>query len=200
MRSRGSLLAEPVASQSSLAPAARGTVAWWQNALLSLFVYTADAEDAPSNWVGEGDGPTVYLHAGYQKLLDAEQLPGAKPPWGNLTAIDLSAGEIAWQLPLGDYPQILEAGGSGLGAENYGGPVVTAGGLVFIAATPDARFRAFDKQSGELLWQTELPAAGFATPATYEADGRQFVVIAAGGGKLGVASGSEYVAFALPRE
>ena len=181
-------------------PGMAGTVAWWQNALLSWFVYTADAEDAPSNWARQGDGPTVYIHAGYQKLLDAEQLPGSKPPWGNLTAIDLSAGEIAWQLPLGDYPQVLEAGGSGLGAENYGGPIVTGGGLVFIAATPDGRFRAFDKRSGALLWQVELPAAGFATPATYEADGRQFVVIAAGGGKLGVPSGSEYVAFALPRE
>lgn len=181
-------------------PAMAGTVAWWQNALLSLFVYTADAEDAPSNWAEQSEGPKVYLNAGYQKLLDAEQLPGTQPPWGNLTALDLSAGKIAWQIPLGDYPQVLAAGGRGLGAENYGGPIVTAGGLVFIAATPDGRFRAFDKRSGELLWEVELPAAGFATPASYEADGRQFVVIAAGGGKLGRPSGSQYVAFALPRD
>ena len=86
------------------------------------------------------------------------------------------------------------------GTENYGGPVVTAGGLVFIAATPDERFRAFDKSTGELLWETKLPAAGYATPATYAAAGRQFIVVAAGGGKLGTPSGSRYVAYALPRQ
>ncbi len=107
-------------------------------------------------------------------------------------------GKLRWQVPLGDYPKLLELGESGYGAENYGGPVVTSGGLVFIAATPDARLRAFDTRRGEILWEAELPAAGFATPAVYEADGRQFVVIAAGGGKLGAASGGEYMAFALP--
>ena len=135
----------------------------------------------------------------YQKLLDAEQLPGAKPPWGNLTAIDLSAGEIAWQLPLGDYPQILEAGGGGLGAENYGGPVVTAGGLVFIAATPDETVRAFDSDTGEVLWQANLPHSGFATPATYQVGGRQYVVIAAGGNVL-TEIGDGLRAYALPGE
>ena len=103
-------------------------------------------------------------------------------------------------MPLGDYPQVLESGRSGLGSENYGGPVVTAGGLLFIAATPDAKLRAYDKRTGTLLWQGELPTAGFATPATYEAGGRQFVVVAAGGGKLGAESMARYVAFALPDE
>ena len=95
---------------------------------------------------------------------------------------------------------MIESGQSGLGAENYGGPVVTAGGLVFIAATPDRRIRAFDKDTGALLWQDTLPFAGFATPAVYEADGRQFVVVAAGGGKLNQPSGDAYVAYALPSE
>ena len=117
---------------------------------------------------------------------------------GSGIGIDLARGEIRWQVPLGDYPQILEAGLGGLGAENYGGPVVTAGGLVFIAATPDSRLRGFDKSTGELRFEAELPTAAFATPAVYEASGRQFVAIAAGGGKLEATPGSLYVAFALP--
>jgi quinoprotein glucose dehydrogenase len=84
------------------------------------------------------------------------------------------------------------------GTEQYGGPIVTAGGLVFIGATRDARFRAFDAATGRLLWQALLPAPAYATPSTYEAGGRQFVVVAAGGGKLGSPSGDAYVAFALP--
>ena len=103
------------------------------------------------------------------------------------------------QVPLGDYPAVLASGRSGLGAENYGGPIVTAGGLLFIAATPDAKLRAFDKRSGALLWSADLSAPAFATPATYEAEGRQYVVVAAGGGKLGAPSASQYIAFALPR-
>jgi quinoprotein glucose dehydrogenase len=171
---------------------------WYEAAAIAFFVATADAEDAPSEWRATGPERT-FVNAGYQQLLDADGLPGSKPPWGTLSAIDLSDGEIRWQVPLGDYPKLLALGESGLGAENYGGPVVTAGGLVFIAATPDARLRAFDKRSGALLWQAPLPNAGFATPAVYEAAGRQFVVIAAGGGKLDAPSGGEYVAFALPQ-
>lgn len=180
-------------------PAFGAMAEWWQVAALAGFVYFADADDAPANWTASVDGPVEFLNAGYRKLVDSERLPGSKPPWGTLTAIDLSAGRIRWQIPLGDYPAILKAGRSGLGAENYGGPIVTAGGLIFLAATPDAKFRAFDKATGQLLWEADLPAAGFATPATYAAGGRQFVVIAAGGGKLGQPSGSQYVAYALPR-
>ena len=168
-------------------------------AALTWYVWSADEDETPATWA-QAPGPKQLTLGGLSKLIDTDLLPGSLPPWGTLTAIDLSAGEIRWQLPLGDYPRALESGLSGLGAENYGGPVVTAGGLLFIAATPDDRLRAFDKLSGELLWEGELPASGFATPASYEAGGRQFVVIAAGGGKLGTPSGSRYVAFALPEE
>ena len=103
-------------------------------------------------------------------------------------------------MPLGVYPELIERGIPPTGTENYGGPIVTAGGLVFIAATRDEMFRAFDKETGQLLWETPLPAGGYATPSTYEVNGRQYVVIAAGGGKLGTKSGDAYVAFALPEK
>lgn len=139
-----------------------------------------------------------YVSAGYVYLRDEKGVPINTPPWGTLTAVDLSAGAIRWQVPLGEYPQLAGQGRGRTGSENYGGAVVTAGGLIFIAATPDAKLRAFDKQTGEEVWQASLPAAGFATPSTYSVDGRQFIVVAAGGGKLGQPSGSKYVAFALP--
>ena len=139
-----------------------------------------------------------YVSAGYEYLRAEDGIPINEPPWGTLTAIDLAAGELRWQVPLGEYPALAAQGRVGTGTENYGGPVVTSGGLLFIAATADAKIRAFDKETGEELWQAPLPAAGFATPATYTAGGRQFLVVAAGGGKLGLESGSQYVAFALP--
>ena len=137
-----------------------------------------------------------YTLDGDIRFTDPDGFPAVKPPWGTLTAIDMNRGAIAWQVPLGEIP------GSGLentGSENYGGPVVTAGGLVFIGATNyDRKFRAFDAANGKLLWETTLPAAGNATPAVYSVDGRQYVVIAAGGGKWGAPSGGTYVAFTLP--
>ena len=139
-----------------------------------------------------------YTHLGYNRFLDPEGYPAVKPPWGTLNAIDLDAGEIRWSVPLGELPELVKRGRPHTGTENYGGPIVTAGGLVFIGATKDERFRAFDKSTGRVLWETTLPAGGYATPATYEARGRQFVVIAAGGGKMGTKSGDAYVAFSLP--
>ncbi len=139
-----------------------------------------------------------YVSASYVYLRDEQGVPINAPPFGTLTAIDLPSGELRWQVPLGDYPHLAEKGIVGAGTENYGGPVVTAGGLLFVAASADETFRAFDKRTGEVLWETKLPASGFATPATYSVDGRQFVVVAAGGGKLGMRSGSSYVAYALP--
>ena len=124
--------------------------------------------------------------------------PAVKPPWGTLNAINLNTGQIVWQVPLGEFAELKQKGIPPTGTENYGGPVVTAGGLVFIAATKDAKLRAFNKRTGKLLWQTELPASGFATPDMYTLNGRQFIVIACGGGKLGTHSGDSYVAYALP--
>jgi quinoprotein glucose dehydrogenase len=133
---------------------------------------------------------------GYNRFLDPEGYPAVKPPWGTLNAINLHTGEYAWRIPLGEYPKLDR---KDTGSENYGGPVVTAGGLVFIAATNfDQKFRAFDKDNGRLLWQAALPASGNATPAVYAVGGKQYVVIAAGGGKSGAPSGGTYVAFALP--
>ncbi|MGI8991756.1 MAG: PQQ-binding-like beta-propeller repeat protein, partial [Bryobacteraceae bacterium] len=139
-----------------------------------------------------------YRFDGYNRFLDPDGYPAVKPPWGTLNAIDMNKGGIAWKIPFGEYPELVDKMGV-TGSENYGGPVVTAGGLLFIGATTrDRKFHAFDKDTGALLWQAELPAGGNATPATYSVDGRQFVVIAAGGGKSGAASGGSYVAFALP--
>ncbi len=141
-----------------------------------------------------------YRLDGYGKFLDPDGYPAAEPPWGTLNAINLEKGEIAWRIPFGKFPELVAKGIRNTGSENYGGPVVTAGGLVFIGATNhDRKFRAFDKDSGKLLWEATLPAAGNATPTTYEVNGRQFVVIAAGGGKWGNPSGGSYVAFALGR-
>ncbi len=134
---------------------------------------------------------------GYNKFLTKEGYPAVAPPWGTLNAIDLGTGKFVWKIPFGDHPDFLKRG-IRTGTENYGGSVVTAGGLLFIAATKDGKFRAFNKRNGKMLWETTLPAPGFATPATYEIKGRQYIVIACGGGKLGTTSGDTYMAFALP--
>lgn len=143
-----------------------------------------------------------FLFTGYHKFLDQEGYPAVAPPWGTLNAINLNTGEYVWKIPLGEYPELASKGLKNTGTENYGGPIVTAGGLLFIGATDfDKKFRAFDKSTGELLWETALPFSGNATPATYEVNGRQFVVIAAGGGKDPKSrSGGVYVAFTLQQE
>jgi hypothetical protein len=143
-------------------------------------------------------GSIPYTSTGYHRWLDTNGYPALKPPWGTLTAIDLNTGRHRWQVPLGEYPELTARGLPPTGTENYGGPIVTAGGLVFIAASRDEHFRAFDRKTGRELWKAQLPAAGYATPATYSVNGRQFVVIACGGGKIGTRSSDAYVAFALP--
>jgi quinoprotein glucose dehydrogenase len=132
-------------------------------------------------------------------FLDHEGFPGISPPWGTLNAIDLNKGEIRWSIPFGEYPELAAKGMKNTGTDNYGGPVVTANGLLFIgASTYDRKFRAYDKRTGALLWETDLPASGNATPSLYVVDGKQYVVIACGGGKNGAPSGGTFVAFALP--
>jgi quinoprotein glucose dehydrogenase len=140
--------------------------------------------------------PRYYMN-GYKKLLTKEGLYGSTPPWGLLTAIDMKSGKKKWQIPLGEIDSLSAQGFAPTGTENYGGPVATAGGILFIAATKDEKIRAFDKETGELLWEAKLPASGHATPAVYEKYGKQYLVIACGGGK-GTKSGDAYVAFALP--
>jgi quinoprotein glucose dehydrogenase len=140
-----------------------------------------------------------YSHAGYVQLRDHEGYPAIKPPWGVLNAINLNTGEFAWRTTLGEYPELKARGVPQTGTENFGGTIVTAGGLVFIGGTKDERFHAFDRDTGRLLWEYQLPAGGYATPSTYMVGGRQYVVIAAGGaGKLGTKAGDAFVAFALP--
>jgi quinoprotein glucose dehydrogenase len=145
-----------------------------------------------------GVTPSRFEFLGYERWRDAQGYPAIKPPWGTLSAIDLNTGEYRWRITLGEHAALTARGIPPTGTEMYGGPIVTAGGIVFIAATMDAKFRAFDKSTGALLWETQLPAAGYATPTTYRVNGRQYVVVAAGGGKLGTPSGDAYVAFALP--
>jgi quinoprotein glucose dehydrogenase len=141
-----------------------------------------------------------YRFSGYRRFYDLEGYPAVAPPWGTLNAINLNTGEYVWEIPFGEYPELAAKGMKNTGTENYGGPIVTAGGLLFIGATNfDKKFRAFDKSTGKLLWETTLPFAGNATPITYEVNDRQYVAIAVGGGKdLKSPSGGVYVAFALP--
>jgi quinoprotein glucose dehydrogenase len=114
-------------------------------------------------------------------------------------AVNAATGEFAWRVPLGVNDNMPD-GKKNVGSPGYGGPIVTAGGLLFIGATNfDRTFHAYDKLTGELLWETTLPAAGNATPSTYTINGRQYIAIVCGGGKNGAPSGSSIVAFALPR-
>lgn len=147
----------------------------------------------------EAEQHTRYNLDGYQRFYDRDGYPANSPPWGTLTAIDLNTGEHLWRKILGEFKELTAKGIPPTGTENYGGPVVTASGLLFIAATMDNMIRAFDTKTGNLLWQSELPAGGNATPSTYEIAGRQYVVVACGGGRrLPGKEGDSYVAFALP--
>ena len=177
-----------------------------KNALLSYFNPNADNGSLKSETSEVSKEPgshsvldeVPYTMTGYNRFLDRNGYPGIKPPWGTLNAVDLNTGKLIWKVPVGEYPELTRKGIPVTGTEGYGGPLVTKGGLVFIAASRDSRFRAFDKKTGEMLWETVLPVPGYATPATFMVDGVQYVVIACGGGKIGSPSGDKYLAFALP--
>ncbi len=169
--------------------------------LLKIPAKPSDAAIMPKEPVSSTknvQNPVPYMMDGYKRFLDKDGYPGIKPPWGTLGAVDLTSGKLLWKVPLGEYPELTKKGIPKTGTELYGGPLVTKGGLVFVAATKDEKIHAFDKKTGKQLWEAKLPAAGYATPATYSIDGKQYVVIACGGGKIGSKSGDSYVCFALP--
>jgi quinoprotein glucose dehydrogenase len=138
----------------------------------------------------------TYVVKKWTEFADKDGYNAIKPPWGTLNAIDLNTGEYLWTVPLGEFPELTAKGIPITGTKNYGGPITTASGLIFIAATKDERIRAFDKNTGKVVWEYQLPAGGFATPVTYEVNGKQYVAIAAGGGR-GKKPGGWYIAFAL---
>ena len=149
---------------------------------------------------GGADDRLPYTFTGYGKFTDPDGYPAIEPPWGTLYAIDLNTGEFLWRVPLGQHPILAAQGLKDTGSENYGGPVVTAGGVVIIGATVwDRKIRGFDSRTGRKLWEADLPYAGVATPITYSIAGRQYVVIATSGARDPKGpQGSAYVAFALP--
>ena len=166
---------------------------------LIQFLYGEEKKEISGGAVAADKFASVpYKMTGYNKFLDSKGYPAIKPPWGQLSAINLNTGQFVWQRPFGELKELTAKGIAPTGCENYGGPIVTATGLLLIAATKDGMFRAFDKHTGKLLWETKLPAAGFATPSTYQVNGKQYVVIACGGTKLGTPKGDSFVAFALP--
>ena len=169
-----------------------------QKAAVIAYLGYAIAPADTAGWTSQPATTAPYEFAGYERWRDTSGYPAIKPPWGTLSAIDLNSGEYRWRIPLGEFAALTARGVPVTGTEQYGGPIVTGGGLVFIAATQDAKFRAFDKRTGRQLWEAPLPAPGYATPSTFAVGGKQFIVIAAGGGKLGSKSSDTYVAYALP--
>jgi quinoprotein glucose dehydrogenase len=164
-------------------------------ALADQLVTGKPAQGSPSRYPGY----SKYRNTVFDIFLDHEGYPGIAPPWGTLNAIDLNQGTIAWSIPFGEYPRLVAQDLTNTGTDNYGGAIVTQNGLLIIAATTyDNKIRAFDKTNGKLLWEHQLPAAGNATPSTYMVNGKQYIVIACGGGKNDAPSGGTYVAFALP--
>lgn len=183
-------------SGSGRMPAFSHLSASQEEAIIAFLFELEDKEADPGRTVQE-ESPGAYRNiTAYSYFQDPEGFPAIRPPWGTLNAVDLKTGEYAWQIPLGNYPERQRPGDPETGTENWGGPIVTAGGLVFIAATRDKKFRAFDKETGEKLWETTLPNGGYATPATFRCNGRQLVVIAVTGDAD--KPGGSIMAFGLP--
>ena len=170
------------------------------NLYVVAYLVSDVTEVGPREDAGEdaGEGSPHYAQIS-PFFVDEDGYPAISPPWGTLNAIDLNQRTLLWKVPLGEYPELVARGIRNTGAKNFGGPVLTAGNLVFIAGTPDEKIRAFDKFTGRVLWEHALPAGGYARPSVYAARGKQYVVIAAGGGgKLDTEPGDSIVAFALP--
>jgi quinoprotein glucose dehydrogenase len=167
------------------------------NTLAALQDYLATGKDNGPQKEMAGTAPSKYKFTGYRKFLDPDGYPAVAPPWGTLNAIDLNTGAYLWKIPLGEYPELAD---KTTGSENYGGPVLTASNLLFIGATLyDKKIRTFDAATGALLWQDTMPFAGNATPITYMAGGRQFVLIQTDNARDKKApQGAAYIAFALP--
>ncbi|WP_422082777.1 PQQ-binding-like beta-propeller repeat protein [Ulvibacterium sp.] len=164
---------------------------------LLRFLFDEEIQHSVAEETTQNDSIAIpYKHLGYNKFVDSNGLPAIAPPWGTMHAIDLNTGEYIWSIPFGNTPELGDEG-IGIGTENYGGPIVTKNGLLFIGATRDGYFRVFNKHTGELLWEYKLPAAAFATPAMYEVNGKQYIAIACGGEKLGTEKGNQILAFAL---
>jgi glucose dehydrogenase len=142
-----------------------------------------------------------FVFNGYRRWNDPEGYPAVAGPWGTLNAIDMNTGAYLWKIPFGAYPELVAQGMKDMGSESYGAPVVTASGLLFIGASIyDRKLHAYDAETGKLLWETLLPQSGTATPAVYQAGGRQFVVIATSGARnRSGPQGAAYVAYALPQ-
>jgi quinoprotein glucose dehydrogenase len=167
-----------------------------------MFVMNGGAGSTPAKSMVENGAEKVsYDTTGYHKFFDQDGYPAVKAPWGTLNAINLDTGDYVWKIPFGEYPELVAQGLGTTGSENYGGPVVTAGGVIFIAATViDKKIRAYDKRDGKLLWEYVLPFPANVTPAVYEMDGREYLVVASGGGREPkLPTGGVYVAFALPQ-
>ncbi len=201
-RSRaGGMFTPPSLTGTIVHPGFRGGALWggcsFDPKLNRLFVNTDENTNRITLAATPGK-PWPYELPERIRLYDHEGYPSIKPPWGYLTAIDLESGEFAWRVVNGEFPELKARGLGKTGTPTVGGSIATAGGLVFLAATFDGMFRAFDSSSGEILWEHQLEAPGFATPSTYEVKGKQYVVIAAGGGKGFGKTGDGFVAFALP--
>jgi quinoprotein glucose dehydrogenase len=212
---RSGFLVPPSLEGTILLPGMYGGASWggaafdpatgllYVNAIDAPYIITLTPNPQTANQgQGEGEASAGALKYGatVSRFLDADGYPAITPPWGTLNALDLNSGTLRWKIPFGEHPELVAKGFAQTGSENYGGPIVTAGGVLFIGATVfDRKFHAYDKLTGRLLWETTLPAGGLATPSTYQVNGRQFVVIACGGGKNGTLSSGKFVAFALPR-
>lgn len=168
-----------------------------RDAIAHYLLYHDEKVKQAEKGIFERQPEIFYSNTGYNRFLTPEGYPAVEPPWGTLTAIDMNAGEIKWQVSLGEFEELKKKGIPPTGIENYGGLVNTKSGLIFIAATRDEKFRAFDKETGMILWEYKLPFGGYATPSVYEVDGKEFIVIACGGGKMGTKSGDTYIAFSL---